>query len=134
LGVTHATISSSLNRDSQLALAFVEALDDRALDVLADALAPRLGTSTTQAPAPVVYTVATLAAELGVSGRAIRAAIHRGELEARKRGRTYVITRAAVEAWAAPDAGRAQRRDRPSRERRHGRVMASALARLDGER
>jgi excisionase family DNA binding protein len=86
----------------------VEALDDRALDVLADALASRLGASTT----PVAYTVATLASELDLSERAVRAAIHRGELQAVKRGRIYLVTRDAVEAWAAPDAGRPRARAR----------------------
>src|SRR4051794_32740810 len=42
-------------------------------------------------PAAAVYTPATLAAELGRSPRAIRAAIARGELDAVKRGRGYVI-------------------------------------------
>jgi excisionase family DNA binding protein len=121
-----------MTTDSRLALALVEALDDRALDVLADALASRLGMSA--APRPVAYTVATLAAELGLSERVIRDRIHRGELAAVKHGRTYVIARAAVEVWVAPDARRPQRRERPSRERRHRPVMASALARLDGER
>jgi hypothetical protein len=70
-----------VSRDSQIALALVESLDDRALDVLADALAPRLAASTAP-PAPVAYTVASLAGELGLSERAVRAAIHRGELHA----------------------------------------------------
>jgi excisionase family DNA binding protein len=122
-------------RDAQLALAFVEALDDRALDVLADALASRLGASTTP-PAPVAYTVASLASEVGLSERVIRSEIHSGELPAVKRGRNYLIARDAVEAWAAPApaAGRTRGQERPSRERGHRPVMASALARLDGER
>ena len=86
-----------MSRDSEIALALVASLDDRALDLLAEALAPRLEVDS--APSPVVYTVATLALELGVSERAIRAAIQRGELDAVKRGRTYLITRAAVEGW-----------------------------------
>jgi excisionase family DNA binding protein len=122
-----------VSRDSQIALALVESLDDRALDVLADALAPRLAASTAP-PAPVAYTVASLAGELGLSERAVRAAIHRGELHAAKRGRTYLITRGAVEAWAAPSVDRQRGRERSSRERGHRPVMASALARLDGER
>jgi excisionase family DNA binding protein len=125
--------SSVVSRDSQIALALVESLDDRALDVLADALAPRLGASTTPS-APVAYTVASLAGELGLSERVIRAAIHRGELDAAKRGRTYLITRDAVEAWAAPGADRQRGRERSSRERAHRPVMASALARIGTER
>jgi excisionase family DNA binding protein len=121
--------------DSRLALAWVEALDDRALDALADALASRLGASTTP-PAPVAYTVASLASEVGLSERVIRSEIHSGGLQAVKRGRTYVITRDAVEAWAAPapGAGRPRDRERPSRGRAHRPVMADALARADGER
>jgi excisionase family DNA binding protein len=122
-----------VTRDSQIALALVEALDDRALDALADALAPRLGAST--APArPVAYTVATLAEELGLSPRVIRGAIQRGELQGVKRGRTYLIARDAVDAWAAPDAGRPRGVERPSRGRAHRPVMGAALARLDGGR
>jgi excisionase family DNA binding protein len=48
-----------------------------------------------------VYTPATLAAELGRSPRSIRGAIHRGELRATKRGRGWIISAEAVEAWAA---------------------------------
>ena len=50
-------------------------------------------------PAPA-YTVATLALELGRSERSIRAAIARGELQAVKRGRGYVISADAVADWA----------------------------------
>lgn len=46
------------------------------------------------------FTVATLAAELGRSQRSIRAAIARGELDAVKRGRGYVISADAVAEWA----------------------------------
>lgn len=46
------------------------------------------------------YTPTTLAAELGRSPRAIRGAIARGELDAIKRGRGYVISADAVAAWA----------------------------------
>ena len=49
--------------------------------------------------AAVAYTPATLAAELGRSPKSIRGAIARGELEAAKRGRGWVIGAAAVERW-----------------------------------
>ena len=53
-----------------------------------------------------MYTPATLAAELGRTPRAIRAAIARGELDAVKRGRGWVIPADAVERWAqGPVAG-----------------------------
>jgi excisionase family DNA binding protein len=123
-----------VSEDSQIALALVDALDDRALDLLAERLAPRLGAGAMPSLPPAVYTVATLAGELDVSERAVRGWIHRGELDGVKRGRTYVITRSAVEAWAAPGAGRPRGSERSSRERPHRAVMASALARLDGER
>ncbi len=53
---------------------------------------------------PSVYTPQTLAAELGVTPRAVRAAIERGDLQARRSGRGYVISAEAVAAWAAPRA------------------------------
>jgi excisionase family DNA binding protein len=121
--------------DSQLALALVAALDDRALDALADRLRPRLRGDTTPEPRPIAYTVATLADEVGLSQRAVRAAIHRGELQASLRGRSYLITASAVEAWAAPsDRAASARRESPSRKPRRRGVMTSALAQLDMER
>lgn len=60
-------------------------------------------------PEPVsakIYSVSTLAAELGRSERSVRAAIARGELQAVKRGRGWVISSEAVETWArAPVTG-----------------------------
>jgi excisionase family DNA binding protein len=46
------------------------------------------------------YTVATLATELGRTERSIRAAVARGELQAVKRGRGYVISADTVADWA----------------------------------
>lgn len=96
--------------------------DADALAELRDLLAPQAVSAANRlAPA---YTVATLAAELGRSERSIRAAIARGELEAIKRGRGYVIGADAVAAWAT-------RPGRPGRARgatrRRGDVMARAL-------
>jgi Helix-turn-helix domain len=60
-------------------------------------------------PAVGADTVATLAAELGRSPRAIRDAIARGELAAVKRGRGYVIGVNAVAAWTqAPASARSR--------------------------
>jgi excisionase family DNA binding protein len=56
------------------------------------------------AAGPSVYTPRTLAAELGVTPRAVRAAIERGDLEARRSGRGYVIGSEAVAAWAGARA------------------------------
>jgi excisionase family DNA binding protein len=64
---------------------------------LAERLRPFLAAP--EAPAGA-YTPATLAAALGRSERAIRAAIGRGELRAVKRGRGYVIAAEAVAEWA----------------------------------
>jgi excisionase family DNA binding protein len=72
------------------------------------------------APAPA-FTVRSLATEMGRSERSVRAAITRGELEAVKRGRGYLITAAAVEAWATAAPLRAQRSTRRSMHRDHRR-------------
>ena len=58
------------------------------------------------------YTVATLAAALGVTERVVRNAIARGELRAVKRGARWYIPTDAVEAWTHPaaDVSRTTRR------------------------
>ena len=75
------------------------------------------------------YTPATLAAELGRTPRAIRAAIARGELGAVKRGRGWVISADAVERWAAGSGDRSIAPPRRTPRRRHnaGGPMARAL-------
>jgi excisionase family DNA binding protein len=61
------------------------------------------------------YTVASLAAELGVSAKAIRCAIARHELRAVKRGSRWIISADAVGKWAtAPQAQNATARRRPA--------------------
>jgi excisionase family DNA binding protein len=105
-------------------------LDDDALDALADRIADRLAdriVPTTSTP-PVAYTPTTLAAELGITARAVRAAIERGDLQARRSGRGYVIGAEAVAAWASSSA-RARRRAAP----RAPRTLRDALAGLDRE-
>jgi excisionase family DNA binding protein len=77
---------------------------------------------------PAVYSPATLAAELGCTARAIRAAIERGDLQARRSGRGYVIGAEAVAAWASSSA-RARRRAAP----RAPRTLRDALAGVDRE-
>jgi excisionase family DNA binding protein len=123
-----------VSRDSEIGRAIVAALDDQTLDLLAERLSPRLNVDETRGPQRIAYTVATLAGELGLSPRAVRAAVQRGELPAVKRGRGYVITASAVEAWAAPN-DRKSRRGQPSPRTPPGRgVMTAALADLDTER
>ncbi len=87
--------------DQLVGLVLDEIVGDPArLAQLGDALAKR--DDAHPAPAVPAYTVATLAVELGRSDRAIRDAIHRGELRAVKRGRGYVIGAEAVAHWATP--------------------------------
>lgn len=74
-----------------------------------------------------VYTPQTLAAELGVTPRAIRAAIDRGDLEARRSGRGYVIGADAVAAWARPATSARRSARRSSR-----RPLRGAMADLGG--
>ena len=112
---------------SDLARALLDELagDPVALERLRELVAAELPPAAAPAPA---YTVATLAAELGRSERSIRGAIARGELEAVKRGRGYVIGADAVAAWATTPASPTGRPRRPP-PRRRGDVMARALAR-----
>jgi excisionase family DNA binding protein len=95
---------------SRIELEFTEAELDRLADRLADRVVAKLEA---RDPGPTVYTCATLADELGVTPRAVRAAIDRGDLEAVRRGRGYVITPDAVTAWASPPQRR-RRRPRPA--------------------
>lgn len=93
-----------MNSEVQLARALVAALDDAALDVLARRLAPYLASpaAAERAESPIAYTVDTLARELGLSPRAIRGAIERGELAAVKRGSRWLIGADAVTVWIQP--------------------------------
>lgn len=95
-----------------LAHAVLEAFrrDPDALEALRELVAPVVD----ERPTPAAYTVRSLAAELGRSERAIRGAIHRGELDAVRRGRGYLISAGAVERWAAATS---TARTRPARHR-----------------
>jgi excisionase family DNA binding protein len=74
---------------------------------------------------PSAYTPKTLAAELGITPRAVRAAIERGDLEARRSGRGYVIAAEAVAAWATPPM-----RKRRRAARRESRPLRDAIGKL----
>jgi excisionase family DNA binding protein len=95
-------------------------LTDAELDQLADRLAGMVAERVlvrleAQQPPATAYTVATLAAQLGRSERAIRSAITRGELRAVRRGRGWVITAEAVADWcrSAPTPVSLPARPRP---------------------
>ncbi len=79
-------------------------LSDAELERLARRVAELLAARDISTAPAVVYSPATLAAELGRSERSIRAAIARGELQAVKRGRGYVISADAVAAWSTAPA------------------------------
>ena len=98
-----------------LASLLLEGLSDQDFAVFASRLVPHLQDGRLDdARAHSAYTVASLAAELGVSARAIRCAITRHELQAVKRGSRWIISADAVGEWAsAPDA-----RDATPRRRR----------------
>ena len=98
-----------------LASLLLEGLSDRDLAVFARRLLPHLHEGQLdRGRAHSAYTVASLAAELGVSAKAIRCAIARHELQAVKRGSRWIISADAVGEWAsAPDA-----RDATPRRRR----------------
>lgn len=77
---------------------------------------------------PTVYTAQTLAAELGVTSRAIRAAIERGDLEAVRSGRVWLISAEAATTWASVRSNDARRRRVESRPLRPPRPMSDAFA------
>ena len=60
-------------------------------------------TVVTEEAAPQAYTPVTLGEVLGRSPRSVRDAIRRGELDAIKRGRGWIIPAAAVDRYAGLD-------------------------------
>ena len=92
----------------------LEGLSDQDLAVFARRLLPHLQEGQLDhARTHSAYTVASLAAELGVSAKAIRCAIARRELQAVKRGSRWIISADAVGEWAtAPEAHHATGRRR----------------------
>src|SRR5437763_1325924 len=114
-----------------LAVALIAALsaDRSALDELRRLIATE--DSGPDVAVPPAYTANTLATALGVSPKTIRNAIARGELAAVKRGGRWIVSAAAVDAWAGTDdvARRPRRRVR-SKGRRPG-PLAAALVELE---
>ena len=94
----------------------LEGLSNQDLAAFARRLLPHLEESRLDGgPAHSAYTVASLAAELGVSAKAVRCAIARHELQAVKRGARWIISADAVNEWAsAPEAHHATARRRPA--------------------
>ena len=105
--------SDSSSPVAALVSAIVDGLSDRDLGVLARRLVPHLPQPTELNDGHSAYTVASLAAELGVSQKAIRSAIARRELAAVKRGARWLISVESVRVWATPS----EARPRPRRTR-----------------
>lgn len=61
-------------------------------------------------PRPPAYTVESLAIALGMSAKAVRNAIARGDLAAVKRAGRWLISAEAVDAWTRPAQPRRMRR------------------------
>ena len=95
---------------SVLVSAIVDGLSDRDLGVLARRLLPHLRQPKELNDGRSAYTVASLAAELGVSQKAIRCAISRRELVAVKRGARWLISTQAVRDWVSPAEARSRSR------------------------
>jgi excisionase family DNA binding protein len=84
---------------TDLARALIAQLEPTDLALLAERLGPYLSPPA-ESRGVIAYSPATLAAELGRSERSVRAAISRGELQAVKRGRGWVISAEAVAEWS----------------------------------
>lgn len=108
----HAAADCAATAPSILASLMLDGLDDHGLAVLAGRLLPHLRRTRDAEPARsnAAYTVASLAAELGVSQKTIRCAIARRELSAVNRGSRWIISVDAVRAWAAASDGRRRTR------------------------
>lgn len=100
-----AEVAPTPSASSALAALLLDGLDDDALRMLAVRLAPHLSQlDDPKQQAHSAYTVDSLATEVGVSPKAIRCAITRGELTAVKRGSRWIISSDAVAEWVtAPE-------------------------------
>jgi excisionase family DNA binding protein len=101
---------SAASPSSILMSLILHGLDDRELAVLARRLMPHLQYEGDPEPVRLhtAYTVSSLAAELGVSQKAIRCAIARRELAAVKRGARWIISAEAVRTWATASDARSR--------------------------
>lgn len=100
------------NPIASLASVIVDGLSEHDLGMLARRLIPYLRQPAEPSDEGVhaAYTVASLAAELGVSQKTIRCAIARRELVAVKRGARWLISADAVHEWATPPEVSTRRR------------------------
>jgi excisionase family DNA binding protein len=109
-GVAEAQLNSAANPIAALTSLVLDGLTDRDLGVLARRLLPHLRQpADDDRLARAAYTVASLAAELGISQKAIRSAISRHELSAVKRGTRWLISADAVREWVSPAEQRTSR-------------------------
>jgi excisionase family DNA binding protein len=86
--------------------------------------------------APLAYTAATLADDLGVSTKTVRGAISRGELEAVKRSSRWLISAEAVRAWTDGErrpTARPRRTDGVKRSRVGGPSLRTVLCDLPAD-
>jgi excisionase family DNA binding protein len=104
-----------------------ELLSRIASDPEALALLRRLVDADTDRAVPA-YTVATLAAALGVTERVVRNAIARGELRAVKRGARWLIATDAVDTWTRDGDDVPRRTRRVVRDRC---PLAASFAQID---
>ncbi len=113
-------------------------MDDGTVAAFAARLAPYLSQIAQEAASGehVAYTVASLAAELSVSPKAIRCAISRGELNAVKRGTRWIISGEAVGDWAstADNKPTPRRRGCPSVPKTAGPSLRSVFCEDTGAR
>jgi excisionase family DNA binding protein len=116
-GGTTSQFRDDAGRGAVLASLILDGLDEDGLAALARRLLPHLDRSASSQPTPghAAYTVASLAEEVGVSQKAIRCAIARRELQAVKRGARWMISAAAVQAWATASNTRRRTSCNPAR-------------------
>jgi hypothetical protein len=94
--MTPAAVTAALVLDGVRAMGDIQRAELRAL----------LGLDHSGVPAPgslgIAYTPARLAAEVGITPRAVRGAIARGELAAVKRGGHWIIAPESIDQWRRP--------------------------------